>query len=331
MPESIAAVVVTYNRKLMLGECLNALLKQTRPLDAIYVIDNASTDGTPEFLQERGFLRENKIRYQRLRENTGGAGGFHEGMKCAYNDGHDWLWVMDDDAEPNLRALEEALAGQDQPNVAAIASRKVGLAGEADDRIQDFIGSRDAAFPVLSTATFVGLLIKASAIKKIGLPRREFFMHHDDTEFAIRLRGYGKILFSPKSIVLHKDAPRRPAVVKFLGREYIRYDISLFCFHYFRHRNLILTKKHHTRNPFSLYSWIVLRFTRLALRVFLIDRDHRCARLRVITKAYCDGLRSNFDNDFPKRFVTNFQRSETANPGPSNANLDGGQNRIKTN
>jgi len=54
--EKIAAVVVTYNRKQLLGECLNALLVQSYPLDAIYIIDNASTDGTPEYLMEKGFI-----------------------------------------------------------------------------------------------------------------------------------------------------------------------------------------------------------------------------------------------------------------------------------
>ncbi|MCD6105633.1 MAG: glycosyltransferase, partial [Thermosipho sp. (in: Bacteria)] len=42
--ETVCAVVVTYNRKELLLECLEALRKQTRPLDAIYLIDNASTD-----------------------------------------------------------------------------------------------------------------------------------------------------------------------------------------------------------------------------------------------------------------------------------------------
>ncbi len=47
---SVAAVVVTYNRKVLLKECLDALLAQTRPLDSIIVVDNASTDGTRVFL-----------------------------------------------------------------------------------------------------------------------------------------------------------------------------------------------------------------------------------------------------------------------------------------
>ena len=51
----VAAVVVTYNRKELLMECLEALLRQTRPLQAIYIIDNASTDGTPELLHREGY------------------------------------------------------------------------------------------------------------------------------------------------------------------------------------------------------------------------------------------------------------------------------------
>ena len=44
--ETIAAVVVTYNRKDLLGQCLDSLRGQSRPLDAIYILDNHSTDGT---------------------------------------------------------------------------------------------------------------------------------------------------------------------------------------------------------------------------------------------------------------------------------------------
>ena len=117
--ETVCAVVVTYNRKDLLVECLESLLQQTRPLDGIYIIDNASNDGTPGYLKEKGFIQElppkesNEpwerkfiltyklpIYYVRMHENTGGAGGFYEGVKRAYEKGYDWLWLMDDDADP---------------------------------------------------------------------------------------------------------------------------------------------------------------------------------------------------------------------------------------
>lgn len=99
---TVCAVVVTYNRKNLLLECLEAIRRQTRPVDAIYIIDNASTDGTPEVLKENGYIPElppfnlsepyeiehkisnlvdgNPINvfYVRMYENTGSAGGFYE-------------------------------------------------------------------------------------------------------------------------------------------------------------------------------------------------------------------------------------------------------------
>jgi len=107
--EKIAAVVVTYNRKELLKECLDALLAQTYPVDSIILIDNASIDGTPEFLKEQGYLKNPKIDYVRLPENTGGAGGFHEGVKRGYKKGYDWLWLMDDDAIAQKNTLEELM------------------------------------------------------------------------------------------------------------------------------------------------------------------------------------------------------------------------------
>ena len=44
----VTAVVVTFNRKELLREALAALAAQERPVDRVLVIDNASTDGTPE-------------------------------------------------------------------------------------------------------------------------------------------------------------------------------------------------------------------------------------------------------------------------------------------
>src|SRR5690349_20673166 len=101
MHERVMAVVVTYNRSRLLLECLSALLRQTQPLDRVVLVDNASTDDTVEQLRTHGYLDRPEIDYTRLPTNTGGAGGFHEGLRRAMELGADWMWVMDDDAEPH--------------------------------------------------------------------------------------------------------------------------------------------------------------------------------------------------------------------------------------
>jgi rhamnopyranosyl-N-acetylglucosaminyl-diphospho-decaprenol beta-1,3/1,4-galactofuranosyltransferase len=145
MSDSVCAVVVTYNRKNLLIECLEALRKQTRPIQGIYLIDNASTDGTPELLLEKGYIselppknveepwekeftiqnltngEEIKLYYVRMHENTGGAGGFYEGAKRGYERGYEWLWLMDDDAEPKEDALEILSIYFKDSNIVALA------------------------------------------------------------------------------------------------------------------------------------------------------------------------------------------------------------------
>ena len=95
------AIVVTFNRRDLLAECLQALAEQTLAVDEIIVVDNASTDGTAEMVRERF----PQVRLEALAENRGGAGGFHHGLGLAHELGHEWLWLMDDDTIPAPGAL----------------------------------------------------------------------------------------------------------------------------------------------------------------------------------------------------------------------------------
>ena len=101
----IAAVVVTYNRREMLMECIRHLAQQSAACD-ILVVDNASTDGTGEAVQA---LDVPGLRYRNTGANIGGAGGFSFGMRWAVECGYDLVWVMDDDAFPETDALEQLL------------------------------------------------------------------------------------------------------------------------------------------------------------------------------------------------------------------------------
>ena len=147
-PCRVTAVVVTYNRKELLTECLQALLGQTVFSDGkknaageavteetekmrrgafgceleILVVDNASTDGTASFLVPL-LERETCIHCMRLEENLGGAGGFCAGMKRAVEEGGDYVWIMDDDTIPKPQALEKLL------EVASILEEDRGRAG----------------------------------------------------------------------------------------------------------------------------------------------------------------------------------------------------------
>jgi rhamnopyranosyl-N-acetylglucosaminyl-diphospho-decaprenol beta-1,3/1,4-galactofuranosyltransferase len=117
----VCAAVVTYNRRELLVECLEALLAQTHALQSIVVVDNASTDGTPELLRERGLLDRDDVRLLRLAENRGGAGGFAAAVEATRAQDCDWIWLMDDDSEPVPDALERLLSSPPAGEEATVA------------------------------------------------------------------------------------------------------------------------------------------------------------------------------------------------------------------
>src|SRR5579884_548016 len=94
---SIASVTIAYNASATLPRQLAALLGQTRPLQEIIVVDNASTDCTRSLLANR----YPGITVLRMPENVGAAGAWAAGLSYAVGKRHDWVWTFDDDSVPD--------------------------------------------------------------------------------------------------------------------------------------------------------------------------------------------------------------------------------------
>jgi rhamnopyranosyl-N-acetylglucosaminyl-diphospho-decaprenol beta-1,3/1,4-galactofuranosyltransferase len=200
---TIAAVVATYNRKDLLRICLQALMTQTRPLDEVIVVDGPSTDGT-DLMVKSEFPH---VTYVGLKENIGGSGNFHEGMKIAYENGYDWIWVMDDDAVPASDSLEKLMEAL---SILNDKSEKICLWNQIiSDNISDIPG-KIVVLPVQS-ATFVGFAINRNLVQVVGFPRRDFFIYFDDLEYCSRINRVGGSIFKILgSVVYHKDWLNQP-------------------------------------------------------------------------------------------------------------------------
>ena len=213
MSATVCAFVLTRNRRELLVECVRALLSQTHPVDAVVVLDNASTDGTEAHLRAEGLLDDARVRFERREVNTGGAGGYREGVRLGVEAGRDWVWLMDDDAEPRPDALERLLAAA-EPGDAAVCSAVVHPDGSIDLQHRCRMGRfivplPDSAYEPgrreeVECASFVGLLMRTSAARSAGLPIAEFFIGYDDAEYSLRLREHGRICLVPESEILHK-------------------------------------------------------------------------------------------------------------------------------
>jgi GT2 family glycosyltransferase len=208
----VVAVVVSYNRRDLLGEALAALAAQTRRPDVVVVVDNASTDGSPDVVA----AEHPEVDLVRLTANSGGAGGFAVGIERAVeHHAADYAWIMDDDTIPTPDALAQLLSVVDaEPGLSVLASRALwtdGAEHPMNTPKQRMRASRDSveraarhgAIPVRS-ASFVSCFIAADAVRESGLPIAEYFIWNDDFEYTSRLLRHREGWYVPASTVVHK-------------------------------------------------------------------------------------------------------------------------------
>jgi GT2 family glycosyltransferase len=270
-----------------LRRCLEALAAQTVRLEMIYVVDNASSDGTREFVESLGPT----VRYRSLPRNTGSAGGFEEALKWAHEAGHEWLWVTDDDSMPHPDALEHLLRSVSSfPDVLMAAPKKVTPEGrlwraemvyDSAERTarepHETLYAGNQAFQCDWTAN-TGLLVRREAIEAGGLPLADLFAFGEDTEYCLRLRRYGRLILVPRATVVHRDPSMEwPVPVALLWRSYYVRRNSI----YLSSRSRILPRRGVTS--------IVLSTIREAIAI-VRKLNAKRLRLRVLFAASYHGL-----------------------------------------
>lgn len=207
MNYKIAAVVVTFNRLELLKQCVQSLRNQTYKLDEIIVVNNSSTDGTIEWLNQQVDLTVI------TQENSGSAGGQFTGIKTAYEKGYDWIWsidtdiILDNDALINLVNSEYFSFAQTGFLSSAIFFVDGNLAYPNIPELEkpyDLLNSLALQKPIpILSASFGSLLIRREVIMKIGYPIKDFFIWGDDAEFTLRItkNGYrGFLVLDSKAV-----------------------------------------------------------------------------------------------------------------------------------
>lgn len=212
----MVAVVVTWNRRELLGESLAALRAQTHLPTAIVVVDNASDDGTEEFLRGAAPGPGVPLDVLSLKANTGGAGGFAAGMERALTHAPDLIWLLDDDTVPEPGAAA-ALVGAwaTHPATPALLASKVVWTDGRDHPMNTprakpgaSAAERTAAAQVgaipIRSASFVSIMCDADVVRERGLPLADYFLWNDDFEYSTRLLRGRVGLYVPASVVVHK-------------------------------------------------------------------------------------------------------------------------------
>ncbi|MFT4013677.1 MAG: glycosyltransferase [Paracoccus sp. (in: a-proteobacteria)] len=250
----IAALVVTHDRLEKLKVTVRRLLAED--LDHVLVFDNASGDGTAEWLAG---IADARLRVLRSERNLGGAGGFSRGLRqLAERIDPDWTVIMDDDGRPApgciARFRDLDISGWDAVGAAVLTP--AGTVCEMNrpyrnpfwhraEFLRTLRGGRrgfhlaDAAYLPEAPATaidmtsFVGLFLSRVALARAGYPDERLFIYGDDQLYTLQMRRAGlRLGFLPQLRFEHDTASVQAGhlVLRPMWRVYYMYRNALIAY-----------------------------------------------------------------------------------------------------
>lgn len=284
-------VIVTYNRLSLLKECIENVINQERTFDSVTIINNNSNDGTREYLDT---INRNDFSVIHTKENLGGAGGFKLGVESAASK-VDYLLLIDDDAmldQNFLMNIENSIvdeiiaySGTVQTDGIIDKTHRRRITNDILLTHTDVSGSEyQQVFFDYDLSTFCGLLINTEIIKKIGLPKSEYFIWYDDSEYSLRIRNYSKIRNVNSAIIDHKTK--------------LLYSDRLTWKSYYGYRNKIDMGRHYSSCPIIFISYRILyhslRTIQYTLKSFFakkIDRKYYRFSAKLSINVILDSLK----------------------------------------
>ena len=282
--EKVIAVVVTYNRQALLSECITALRNQTRKLDAIFVVNNGSTDSTEQWLQTQQDL------FFVTQKNVGSSGGFSTGINWAFQNNCSWVWCMDDDGYPKEDALENLLKADDGNmrliNCAVInkedkksfvwKTQQYKSLDEVDCEIIHGIGH-----------PFNGTLLSRRIIERVGVPQPKLFLWGDETEYYYRITRTNNIPVCTVASSIHYH----PATAFSIKQEW-DYNSGWKMYYYVRNRFHIHKAKFSNKLVALIhYGFFLIAFAGVTL---FFQKKDKLKKLSFIMWPAADAFSNNF-------------------------------------
>ena len=293
----VIAVVVTFNRLGLLQELvarLGEVIGTEQRLAEVIVVDNASTDGTGEWLAQDA---PTYVVPRTLPDNRGGAGGFSTGLDLSLERGADLAWLMDDDGLPDVDCLTTLLAheGLDfwgpvvvdraREDRLVFPIRLPGGHRVVHDLADVTAAARDGLIRDV-VIPFNGVLVTRDLVERIGSVRGDYFIWGDDHEYRLRAEKAGaRIATVVDARVLHPSVGElgTPMMAGRTTYNHTPSDLKAYCLG----RNNLVNLKTYKGWPHAL------AFVAKTLWFYTFTRRDP-KRLRLMLGAMRDGLRGDF-------------------------------------
>ena len=220
----VTIVILNWNREADTLECLDSLARMDYPSFSIIVVDNGSTDGSPDAAERWG--RENlPLTLIRNAENKGFVRGSNQGMRHALSTDTDYVFLLNNDTVVEPDVLKILVAAAERSVDIGMAGPKIYQHGRG--LVLDSAGTR--TIPFLAQGFLLGhgeldhgqydnpgdmpyitgtaLLVKRAVLEKVGLMDEDYFCYFEDFDWGLKTREAGfRLLLVPKAVVHHKGS-----------------------------------------------------------------------------------------------------------------------------
>ena len=213
----VSVVIPTYNRKELLPTAIESALRQTYPNTEVIVVDDYSTDGTRDLLEEQ---YAEMVQYIRHQENRGGSAARNTGLTEASGE---YIAFLDSDDEWMPRKLEKQVRRLESLSEEWVAvycdfhqTRRSWLVETFDNifpRTSGQEGGEELIEDVLTKRFAHGgsssLVIRADTLDELdGFDER--FQRHQDIELLLRLLQRGKLAYVDEELFQKHDSGNPP-------------------------------------------------------------------------------------------------------------------------
>lgn len=295
-----AIVIVTFKRQELLSQLLDSIEKSSVAPWRVVVVDNENAQLTADIVHAFE-ARANalwgrtdddpdaqggtsRVVYVPMRENTGGAGGFSEGVRRAYELGAEWFWVMDDDVaiEPDGLAV---LGRWSEEADAVMGLRRDFDGGHFFWQHRFWTGlaiynpfSRDGwrageRYKLANVLCFEGSFFSRRVVQKAGLPDPRFFIYLDDACFGYVVSKVADVYYVPDYVL----SRRREVANKEIGSvRQLNSASDMTRYYITRNRGYLARyfQLYGDYNPVLYAVGTVANFSKELLRILIVDRSH---------------------------------------------------------
>ncbi len=246
-------IVLNYNGEHLLPACLDSLIKQTDAAIDTTVVDNGSTDGSAALVASR----YPEVRFLALNSNFGFSRANNAAIQDALERGSDYTLLLNNDTFAATDFVSQMLSVMDaDPTIAAVCPKiyfahkptTLWYAGgdfnlwTSATRHRGWMQTDEGQFDDdrdITQATGCAMLVRRSAIEKVGLLDEQFWIYAEDLDWSVRFCKHGyRLVFAPKAHLWHLDGATNVKVLA-KGSEERRQFLTT--------RNMVFVARKHVR------------------------------------------------------------------------------------